>query len=66
VGPYLTAIWNDELVFKHELAKMLEPAERGEADGGYWGSASKLVKCPGVVEVDLDNVEMQLRMRSHQ
>jgi hypothetical protein len=66
VGPYLPSIWNDDMMFKHELAKMLEPAERVEADGSYQGSMPELVKCPGVVEVDLDNVEMQQRVRSHQ
>ena len=57
-----------KFVFKHGLAKMLEPAERVEADGGYWywGSAPELVKCPGIVEVDLDKVEMQQRVRSRQ
>ena len=54
------------MVFKHGLAKMLKPAERVEADGSYRGSAPELVKCRGVVEGDLDNVEMQQRVRSHQ
>ncbi len=54
------------MVFKHGLAKILEPAERVEADGGYQGSAPELVKCPGVAKVDLDNVEIQQRMRSQQ
>jgi hypothetical protein len=54
------------MVFKHGLAKMLKPAERVETDGGYRGSAPELVKCRGVVEGDLDNVEMQQRVRSHQ
>jgi hypothetical protein len=65
-GPYLPGIWNDEMIFKEGLAKFLEPTERVEADGGYQGSALELVKCPGVVEVDPDNVEMQQKVRSHQ
>jgi hypothetical protein len=65
-GPYLPGIWNNEMIFKEELAKFLEPTERVEADGSYWGSAQELVKCPGVVEVDPDNLEMQQKVRSRQ
>ncbi len=54
------------MVFKHGLEKILEPAERVEADSGYQVSVLELVKCRGVVEVDLDNVEMQQRVKSHQ
>ncbi len=57
-GPYLPGILNNEMVFKYGLTKMLEPAERVEADVGCRGSAPELGKCPGVVEVDLDNVDM--------
>jgi hypothetical protein len=64
--PHLPGIWNDELVFKHGLVKVLEPAERVEVDGGYWGSALELVKCTGVVEVDLDNVATQAAQSSNQ
>jgi hypothetical protein len=34
--PYLPSIWNDEIIFQHGLAKLLEPAERIEADGASW------------------------------
>jgi hypothetical protein len=65
-GPYLPGILNDEMIFKHGLAKLLEPGEKVEVDGGYWGSASELVKCPEVAEEEPNNVEMQQRVRSHQ
>ncbi len=35
-GPYLRGIWKDEMIFHHVLAKLLEPAERVEADGASW------------------------------
>jgi hypothetical protein len=54
------------MILKEGLAKLLEPTERVEADGRYRGSMPELVKCPGVVEVDPDNVEMQQKVRSHQ
>jgi hypothetical protein len=54
------------MIYKEGLAKFLEPTKRVVADGGYRGSASELVKCPGVVEVDPDNVEMQQKVRSRQ
>lgn len=65
-GPYLPGIWNDDMIFKHGLAKNLEPGERCEADGGYRGSAPLFVKCPGVVEANPDKAKMQQRVRSRQ
>ncbi len=66
-GPYLPGIWNDKMIFKRGLAQNLEPGKRCEADGGgYVGSASLFAKCPGVVEANLDNAEMQQRVRSWQ
>ncbi len=66
VGPYLPGTWNDEMFFKRGLVQNLEPGERCEADGGYVGSAPLFAKCPGVVEANSDNAEMQQRVRSWQ
>jgi hypothetical protein len=54
------------MIFKHGLAKNLEPGERCEADGGYRGSAPLFVKCPQVVEANPDKAKMQQRVRSQQ
>jgi hypothetical protein len=35
-GFYLPGIWNNDMIFQHGLAKLLETAERVEADGASW------------------------------
>ena len=65
-GPYPPGIWNDNMIFRDALAKVLEPGERCETDKGYRGSAPQYVKCPGGVEGDDDKEAMQARVRNRQ
>ena len=65
-GPYAPGIWNDGSIFKDGLVTHLEPGERVETDRGYQGSAPIYVKCPGVIEANPDNADMQQRVRSRQ
>jgi hypothetical protein len=58
--------WNDLSVFWDSLVSMLEPGERCEMDRGYQGSVPTYVKCPGVLEADLNIVEIQQQVRSRQ
>jgi hypothetical protein len=45
---------------------MLEPGERCETDRGNQGSTPTYVKYPGVLEADLNTVEIQQRVQSRQ
>ena len=45
---------------------MLEYGERCETDGGYWGSAPELVKCPKGVWKESGKWAMQQKVRSRQ
>ena len=65
-GPYAPGIWNDGSIFKDGLVTHLEPGEQVETDRGYQGSAPIYVKCPGVIEANPDNADMQQRVRSRQ
>ena len=67
-GPYAPGIWNDGMIFKHDLVKYLERGERCETDKGYRGSAPEFVRCPGGVEESSDPAvqKMQARVRNRQ
>ena len=53
-------------IFKVGLVSMLEYGERGEADGGYRGSAPEYVKCPKGVWGETESQAIQQRVRSRQ
>ena len=62
-GPYPAGAWPDIKIFMNELAHLLEPGERVEADNGYVGHADK-IKCPSNDCNPAVNVAMQARVRS--
>lgn len=62
-GPYPAGAWPDIKIFMNELAHLLEPGERVEADNGYVGHADK-IKCPNNDCNPAENLVMQARVRS--
>ena len=62
-GPYPAGAWPDIKIFMNELAHLLEPGERVEADNGYVGHADK-IKCPNNDCNPAENLAMQARVRS--
>ena len=62
-GPYPAGAWPDIKIFMNELAHLLEPGERVEADNGYVGHADK-IKCPNNDCNPAKNLAMQARVRS--
>jgi len=62
-GPYPAGAWPDIKIFKNELAHLLEPGERVEADNGYVGHPDK-IKCPNNDCNPTENLGMQARVRS--
>ena len=62
-GPYPAGAWPDIKIFKNELAHLLEPGERVEADNGYVGHPDK-IKCPNNDCNPIENLGMQARVRS--
>ena len=62
-GPYPAGAWPDIKIFMNELAHLLEPGERVEADNGYVGHPEK-IKCPNNDCNPVENLEMQARLRS--
>ncbi len=58
-GLYAPGKWNDLKTFRDSLVSMLESGERCETDRGYQGSAPTYVRCPGVLEVNPNIVEIQ-------
>jgi hypothetical protein len=62
-GSYPAGAWPDIKIFMHELAHLLKPGERVEADNGYVGHANK-IKCPNDDCNPEENLAMQARVRS--
>jgi hypothetical protein len=62
-GPYPAGAWLDIKIFMNELAYLLEPGERVEANNGYVGHADK-IKCPNNDCTPAENLAMQARVRS--
>jgi hypothetical protein len=52
--------------FRDSLVSVLEPGEWCEMDRGYQGSTPTYVKCPGLLEADLNTVEIQKLVLSRQ
>jgi hypothetical protein len=63
---YEPSDWNDEMIFKDALEKILEVAEECEMDQGYCESAPGRVKCPSGLQADPnpDMKAMSARVRS--
>ena len=62
-GPYPAGAWPDIKIFFNELAHLLEPGERVEADNGYVGHPEK-IKCPLNDCNPAEKEAMQARVRS--
>ena len=62
-GPYPAGAWPDIKIFYNELAHLLEPGERVEADNGYVGHPDK-IKCPNNDCNPVEKLAMQARVRS--
>ncbi|MFM8622189.1 MAG: hypothetical protein ACKOB3_02260 [Holophagaceae bacterium] len=62
-GPYPAGNWPDIKIFLNELAHLLEPGERVEANNGYVGHPDK-IKCPNNDCNRTENFAMQARVRS--
>ena len=62
-GPYPAGAWPDIKIFMNELAHLLEPGERVEADNGYVGHADK-IKCPNNDCNPAEHLAMQASVRS--
>jgi hypothetical protein len=48
-GPYLPAIWNNNMIFHEGLVNFLEAEERCETDDGYQGSAPLYANALGLL-----------------
>jgi hypothetical protein len=65
-GPFEPGMYNDDMIFRHNLRDLLEPNERVEADDGYRFDAPKYIKCPGSISNPQHKQKLQQRLRAKQ